>query len=42
MRRNNKINKYDETKKGHSEDINIFPFGFAFSDEQLKKVMVIL
>jgi hypothetical protein len=39
IRRNNKINKYDEMKKRHSEDINKFPFGFAFSDEQFKDMM---
>ena len=33
------MNKYDEMKKRHSEDVNKFPFGFAFSEEQFKTMM---
>lgn len=32
-------NKYEEIREKHQKRINDFPIGFAFSDEQFKKMM---
>lgn len=33
------VNKYEEMKKRHQEEINKFPFGFAFDLNQYEKMM---
>ena len=33
------MNEYDKLCKSHQKDVNEFPFGFAFSDEQFVEMM---